>query len=156
MELPTERPPIPAWRSQAFVRPLVIGLVGVAASFAVASIAMDVLAPCESYGCIQQVFVRTFVYFPLVFVPGLLITGFLAAVSSPGAGTALAALALAVLVDWLAGSVALAIASGSEAAGLVVFLGVLVALGALPLALGFGVGRVVRRRWARHPPGEAG
>jgi uncharacterized membrane protein YfcA len=140
MEPPTESPRTPARRSRTLVRPLLIGLIGVAASVLFAWFAAPIIGHCEGAGCSTLPTLSAFV---LLLMPGLLITGFLAARSIPDAWLALGAVALAVMIDWLAAQVLTAgLADDSISKGLIIVAGLVV----LPMIVGFGDGRLVGPR----------
>jgi hypothetical protein len=148
-------PSTPAWRSPALLRALTIGIVGLVASCVIAGSLTQILVPCEGAECSWKGLIQLF-YLPLFLAPGTLITGFLVARSSPGAAGGLGALAVAVLVVWLAASIIFAVAPSIDLGSMFVALGFFPLFGALPVLVGFGVGRLVPRLRARRRPHEAG
>ena len=143
------------WRSPAFVQPLLITIAGVVVSVVLYNVARGPV------GCPSDVNADTCGYYFMgglgqaiatlpVLLVGLLITGFLVGLLSHDYGFALSAVVVGVLVPPLAGTAVLdvtgGLASGPADAIAGTFLGAaLIGLVLLiPVALGFGVGRLVR------------
>ena len=152
----------PAWRSRAFVQPLLVTLGGVVttiAVFAAVGSMRNLLDPCDGctpgYGIVGAIIEAL-----LILALGVLLTGFVVGWSSPDARLAIGAIVVASATLSLVVS---ALVVGSDrAAGLLdadqirddVVSVPLIAVGILiPIAVGFLIGRVVRS--ARTPRPES-
>ena len=152
-----DRPRMRRWQSRPFVQPLLITIVGVVASVVLYNVARGPM------GCPSDVNADTCGYYFMgglgqaiatlpVLLVGLLITGLVVGLVSHDYGLALRAVLVGVLVPPLVGTAVLDItgglASGPADAIAGSFLGAaLIGLVLLiPVALGFGVGCLVRPR----------
>ena len=164
MDEPAQAKPTPAWRSRAFVQPLLVTLGGVVAWIAMLAVLVVVSSTSEPScpGCLSSGWlpsVQSVVASLLVLALGPVTTGFIAGWSSPDYGLAIGAVLVAVLILSLAIFV-LVLANDAHNGVLDgdqirddLFTVPLAAIALLlPIGIGFGVGRSVRGRRAQRAP----
>ena len=157
------------WRARAFVRqPLVTTIIGVVVSIVLYVVVYNVtLRPdcvADNYACQYYVMGHVLDTFPVLLV-GVLITGLVVGLGSHASGPALRAVVAAVMVPLLIYGVALVLPDTFARSALTqpwkptfgdyvmttvggLAFGAVVGLVALvPAALGFGVGRLVRKKF---------
>jgi hypothetical protein len=147
------------WRSRAFVEPLLLTIAGAFASYAVA-LAFFWGEPCTASesACGYGIVGRT-IGILSIFALGMSITGFVVGRSSSDFRFAVAAVLLAVAMVSLMTIVAILILGGQRdykgSEGPVVYVvgsfGVVVVALLAPMAVGFGLGRL----WKKRPAGES-
>jgi hypothetical protein len=141
------------WRSRGFVRPLLLTLGGLVASWLFA----DAISGSCGRGCAYLASVYI-VYFLLALVPGLILTGFVVGMLSGEVRLALWAMSVAGLILCVAaGIITITAGDGStlfaraiDGVGVVLILGVLAVPAIVPIGLGFGSARVIKRLVRTH------